>query len=162
MHAEDAVLRQAEIQEQSPAVTILGNVRNADLSAPPGVEPGDVPPAEGDHPSHLLGRNQARQRLHQLRRRADPDLGRFDRRRRPDRGGYRRGRIVWNWERRGGLESLFSAERPSDFLDWEVIVCHPEMRENFDFSKAEIPTVVWQPAPLKAEEEETTTDNNKE
>jgi hypothetical protein len=71
------------------------------------------------------------------------------------RGGFRRGRVVWNWERRGGAETLIGSDRPSDFLEWEVIVCHPEFRDNLDLSKAEIPTVIWQPAPLKPEEEAT-------
>jgi hypothetical protein len=71
------------------------------------------------------------------------------------RGGFRRGRVVWNWERRGGVESLIGNERSLDYLDWEVIVCHPENREVSSIDKTDVPTVFWQPAPLKVEEEDT-------
>lgn len=70
------------------------------------------------------------------------------------RGGFRRGRIVWNWERRGGIETLINTEKPSELQDWEIIVCHPEFKEIFDVSKSEIPTAIWQPALLKPEEED--------
>ncbi len=71
------------------------------------------------------------------------------------RGGYRRGRIIWNWERRGGFEALVNSDKPSDFLEWEVFVCHPDFKDSFENAKLEIPTVFWQPAPLKTAEEET-------
>lgn len=70
------------------------------------------------------------------------------------RGGFRRGRLVWNWERRGGIEGLLNTDKTSEFQDWELIVCHPEFKEIFDVSKAEVPTAIWQPALLKPEEEE--------
>jgi hypothetical protein len=70
------------------------------------------------------------------------------------RGGFRRGRVIWNWNQREELETLSAADRNSDFLDWEVVICRPELKDNFDFSKSEVPTVVWQPAQLKPEEEE--------
>jgi hypothetical protein len=71
------------------------------------------------------------------------------------RGGLRRGKIVWNWERRGGVDRLLTAEKNADFLDWEVIVCHPEDREIAAAARTEMPVVLWQPAPLRREEEET-------
>jgi hypothetical protein len=71
------------------------------------------------------------------------------------RGGFRRGRVIWNWDRRGGVESLVNNERSSEYLDWEVIVCHPDNREVANAPKTEVPTVFWQPAPLKLDEEDT-------
>lgn len=71
------------------------------------------------------------------------------------RGGYRRGRVIWNWERRGGIENLLNNDRNIDYLDWEVIVCHPENKEISNAPKTEVPTVFWQPAPLKLDEEDT-------
>lgn len=70
------------------------------------------------------------------------------------RGGYRRGRVIWNWDRRGGVESLINIERNPEYLDWEVIVCHPD-NDVTNAPKTEVPTVFWQPAQLKSEEEET-------
>lgn len=70
------------------------------------------------------------------------------------RGGLRRGKIVWNWERRKGIEGLISAEKSIEFLDWEVIVCHPDLKDVSSLPKTEVPSVFWQPAPLKPEEEE--------
>ena len=70
------------------------------------------------------------------------------------RGGYRRGRVIWNWERRGGIENLIGSERSFEYLDWEVIVCHPENRDVSNVPKTEVPTVFWQPAMLKPEEED--------
>lgn len=68
------------------------------------------------------------------------------------RGGYRRGRIAWNWERRGGANALLNPEA-AEFLDWEVIVCHPQNKDAANLSPAELPLVVWQPAILRPDEE---------
>jgi Family of unknown function (DUF6079) len=70
------------------------------------------------------------------------------------RGGYRRGRIAWNWERRGGANALLNPEA-AEFLDWEVIVCHPQNKDAANLSQSDLPLVVWQPAALRADEEAT-------
>ncbi|MEK7723914.1 MAG: hypothetical protein AAB336_06165, partial [Acidobacteriota bacterium] len=71
------------------------------------------------------------------------------------RGGYRRGRVIWNWDRRGGVDNLIGNERNLEYLDWEVVVCHPENKEVSNVPKTEVPTVFWQPASLKLDEEDT-------
>lgn len=71
------------------------------------------------------------------------------------RGGYRRGRVAWNWERRGGVNALINPETANDFLDWEVIVCHPQNKDVENLPPGELPTVIWQPAMLRPDEEET-------
>lgn len=71
------------------------------------------------------------------------------------RGGFRRGRVIWNWDRRGGIENLLNNERNIEYLDWEVIVCHPDNKDVSNIARTEIPTVFWQPAQLKFDEEDT-------
>lgn len=70
------------------------------------------------------------------------------------RGGYRRGRIAWNWERRGGAHALLNQEA-SEFLDWEVIVCHPQNKDAANVLQSDLPLVIWQPAALRPDEEAT-------
>ena len=70
------------------------------------------------------------------------------------RGGYRRGRIAWNWERRGGANALLNPEA-AEFLDWEIIVCHPQNKDAANLSQSDLPLVIWQPAPLRQDEEAT-------
>lgn len=70
------------------------------------------------------------------------------------RGGYRRGRIAWNWERRGGAEALVNPES-AEFLDWEVVVCHPQNKDAGNISSVDLPVIIWQPATLRPDEEAT-------
>lgn len=68
------------------------------------------------------------------------------------RGGFRRGRLIWNWQADDGDVTV--SENAPDFLDWEVIVnapnALPAKHEN-----SSLPTVFWQPAALRIDEEET-------
>lgn len=71
------------------------------------------------------------------------------------RGGYRRGRVTWNWERRGGVSALINSDNAADFLDWEIIVCHPQNNDAANIQQNDVPLVIWQPAKLRPDEEET-------
>lgn len=66
------------------------------------------------------------------------------------RGGFRRGRVVWNWSEAG--ESQTPTVLP-DSYDWEIFVNHPQ--KTYAPAAANVPVVVWQPAPLAPEEIET-------
>ncbi|MGI8494277.1 MAG: DUF6079 family protein [Pyrinomonadaceae bacterium] len=68
------------------------------------------------------------------------------------RGGFRRGRIIWNWQ----AEDEFSGkpEAPADFIDWEVTIGNLQSDSESRAESAHIRTVVWQPAKLRLEEEE--------
>lgn len=68
------------------------------------------------------------------------------------RGGYRRGRFVWN--RLGEAGTIQSSENAADIWDWEVVISEPgaatPTRANDD-----IPMALWQPAALTDDETET-------
>lgn len=66
------------------------------------------------------------------------------------RGGIRHGRIVWNVE--NNVEML---DQTAEFLDWEVIINLPTDSPAKQKNKTEISRVVWQTAPLRADEIET-------
>lgn len=67
------------------------------------------------------------------------------------RGGCRRGRVVWNWQTE---KNLSSAENISEFVDWEVVIANPQIGRRDLPEKTPVPTVIWLPATLKADEEE--------
>lgn len=71
------------------------------------------------------------------------------------RGGYRRGRVAWNWERRGGASALINPDNAAEFLDWEVVVCHPQNKDAVNLSQTDLPMVIWQPTSLRPDEEAT-------
>jgi hypothetical protein len=70
------------------------------------------------------------------------------------RGGSRRVRLIWDLDDGGGAQR--SSENAADFPDWQIVV--GQSRRNAAVA-ASTPngksTVVWQPAPLDREEEET-------
>lgn len=65
------------------------------------------------------------------------------------RGGYRRGRLIWN---PGGAPAQ-TAETAAEFLDWEIVVNQSPNAAADAIGKG-ISAVVWQPAALRKEEEE--------
>ena len=71
------------------------------------------------------------------------------------RGGFRRGRVIWDWQNKQATEVSAEAERVSEFIDWEVIIADERHRNSVNRVNSEIPTVLWQTATLKPEEEET-------
>ncbi|MGI9036391.1 MAG: DUF6079 family protein [Pyrinomonadaceae bacterium] len=67
------------------------------------------------------------------------------------RGGNRRGRIVWKWQ----SNTPPNLEITSDFLDWEVIVADAQNKQAAAIGENSLPTVIWQAADLRPEEEQT-------
>ncbi|MGI8469451.1 MAG: DUF6079 family protein [Pyrinomonadaceae bacterium] len=67
------------------------------------------------------------------------------------RGGSRRGRVVWKWRQ----NTLPVTENAADFLDWEVIVADSQNNLAASINETNLPTVVWQAADLRPEEEQT-------
>lgn len=67
------------------------------------------------------------------------------------RGGYRRGRVVWNWQ---GGESVSNPENLAEYIDWEVLVNNPEQNIQAELPASQTPTVIWQPASIRPDEEE--------
>jgi hypothetical protein len=61
------------------------------------------------------------------------------------RGGFRRGRVIWNWH--GGAAQNHAAN--PDLYDWEIVVGDPQT------PVAASNAAVWQPAPLSKEEVES-------
>jgi hypothetical protein len=70
------------------------------------------------------------------------------------RGGYRRGRVVWNWMGPQGMPgAIENDERTGDVWDWEVVIAYPASADSKKSNA--LPTAVWQPAEIKPEEDET-------
>ncbi|HEY0050008.1 MAG TPA: DUF6079 family protein, partial [Pyrinomonadaceae bacterium] len=67
------------------------------------------------------------------------------------RGGSRRIRLTWNLNDGAAR----SPENAADFLDWQILVNQPQNAHAPVAAGNENSTVVWQPAPLEREEEET-------
>lgn len=71
------------------------------------------------------------------------------------RGGSRRGRVIWDWQSLQLRPSVNDAERISEFVDWEVVICDERNKNSLARLNSEIPTVLWQTAELRFDEEET-------
>lgn len=74
------------------------------------------------------------------------------------RGAYRRGRINWNWQPAEAGGAVPGPENLAEFVDWEVIVGSPGGGDSpaaAETLNSQIPTVVWQPAALRPDEQET-------
>lgn len=66
------------------------------------------------------------------------------------RGGNRRGRIVWKWQRNSPPDTA----NKIDFLDWEIIVTDWQNTSFTAAGEKSIPTGIWQAAELRPEEEQ--------
>jgi len=66
------------------------------------------------------------------------------------RGGYRRGRLIWNLTD----AAVPNPENAAEFLDWEIVINQPSKAQTI-LPTGGVATVVWQPAALEREEEET-------
>ncbi len=74
------------------------------------------------------------------------------------RGGSRRGRIVWTWGKQPAdlSLSLGNFAKIGEHWDWEIVIKEPDSDISDELIANEVvPTVIWSPAQLNAEEVET-------
>src|SRR6185503_18288375 len=78
MNAEDGVLGQTELEQQAAAMTVFGNVRDADLPSPPRIDRAQVASTECDGSGDLRFWKQSGQRLDEFRLTVALDTGDAD------------------------------------------------------------------------------------
>ena len=67
------------------------------------------------------------------------------------RGGFRRGRVFWNWLG-GGTQNVLRTN--SEIYDWEIFV-NPPQGDSAWANLSNVPVIAWQPALLQRDEVET-------
>lgn len=70
------------------------------------------------------------------------------------RGGYRRGRVLWEWNESPGSKG-YENEPNVEFMDWEVVITNPADVGATQPPAGDLPRAFWHPAFLKNDEADT-------